>query len=89
MHPEAYSEPSHIYENLRMFRTLTYIKPDTCSEPYQRFKTEFFAKIVKSYNYFSKNAISYILKGFGIRPSLNKYSLTCRATACYVSYETY
>ena len=37
-----------------MFRTLIYLKPDTYSEPSQRFKIEFFAKIVKNYNFFSK-----------------------------------
>ena len=33
---------------------LTYLKPDTYLEPSQRFKMEFFGKIVKNYNYFSK-----------------------------------
>ena len=37
-----------------LFRSLRYLKPDTCSEPSQRFKIEFFAKIVKDYTYFSK-----------------------------------
>ena len=30
------------------------LKPDTYSEPSQGFKTDFFAKIVKNYNYISK-----------------------------------
>ena len=51
MHPDEYSERCHIYENLQFFWTLTYLKPTTYSEPSQRFKMEFFAKIVKSYNY--------------------------------------
>ena len=54
LHPDAYSEPCHIYEKLRIFRTLTYLKPNTYSKPSQRFKMEFFAKIVQNYNYFSK-----------------------------------
>ena len=60
-----HSEPFHNYiqthiqnpaiqENLQIFRTLTYLKPDTYAEPSQRFKMEFFSKIVKNYNYFSK-----------------------------------
>ena len=36
-----------------MFRTLTYLKPDTYAKPSQRFKMEFFVKAVKNYNYFS------------------------------------
>ena len=43
-----------IYENLRIFRTLTYLKPDSCAELSQRFTMEFFAEIVKNYNYFSE-----------------------------------
>ena len=41
-------------DNPEIFRTLTYLKLDTYSEPSQRFKMECFAKIVKSHNYFSK-----------------------------------
>ena len=33
---------------------MTYLKPDTYSEPSQRFKVEFFCKIFKKFNYFSK-----------------------------------
>ena len=33
---------------------MTYLKPDTYSEPSQRFKVEFFCKILKKFNYFSK-----------------------------------
>ena len=51
------SEPCHIYESLRIFRAMTYLKPGTYSEPSQRFKMEFFEKIVKNYNYFSKALI--------------------------------
>ena len=40
----THSEPCHIYENLRMFRTLRYLKLNTYSEPSQRFKIEFFLK---------------------------------------------
>ena len=29
------------------------------------------------------------MTGFWIRPSLNKYSLTCRVTSCYILYYTY
>ena len=43
-----------IYENLRIFRTLTYLKPDVYAELSQRFTMEFFAEIVKNYNYFSE-----------------------------------
>ena len=57
LHPDAYSEPCHINENLGVFRTLTYLKPDTYLEASQRFKTEFFAKIVKNYNFFPKRSI--------------------------------
>ena len=50
------SEFWHIYTylKLRILATLTYLKPDTHSEPSQRFNMEFFAKIVKSCNYFFK-----------------------------------
>ena len=33
---------------------MTYLKPDICQEPSQRFKIEFFAKIVRKYHCFSK-----------------------------------
>ena len=72
---DAFSEPCHINENLRIFRTLIYLKPDTYSESSQRFGIEFFAKIVKRYNYFSKTLHVRSLTGFWIRLSLNKYSL--------------
>ena len=52
------------------------LKPDTYSEPSQRFKTEFFAKIVKNYNYFFKALHLRSLTEFLIHLSLNKYSLT-------------
>ena len=35
-------EPCHIYKNLQIFRTMTYLKPDTYSELSQRLKMEFF-----------------------------------------------
>ena len=47
----------HIYENLRILRTLTYLKPDTYAEPSQKFKMKFFAKIVKSIDIFPKHSI--------------------------------
>ena len=40
---DTYSEPCHIYENLQIFRTLTYLKLDTDSEPSKRFNMEFSA----------------------------------------------
>ena len=36
---------------------LTYLKPDTYSEPSQKFKMDCFAKQAKRYNYFSKRPI--------------------------------
>ena len=51
----------------------------------QRFKMECFTKIVKSY-IFQKRSI---MRSFWIRPSLNKYLLTCRVTSRYVLYMTY
>ena len=53
----------------------TYLKPDTYSEPSQRFEMECFAKIVKNYNYFSKALHLRSLTEFWIILSLNKYSL--------------
>ena len=47
------SEPWH-FDNCGLFRTLTYLKSDMYSELSQRFKSECFAKKVKSYNDFSK-----------------------------------
>ena len=47
-------ESWHIYKNLGILINLTYLKPGTYLEPSQRFKMEFFAKIFKTYNYFSK-----------------------------------
>ena len=47
--------PTIFTEIYAVCRTLTYLKPDTYSEPSQRFKMiKFFAKILKNYNYFSK-----------------------------------
>ena len=43
---------------------LTYLKSDTYSEPSQRLKIEFFAKIVKKYNYFPKALHLRSLTGF-------------------------
>ena len=73
-------KPCHIYENLRIFRALTYLKPDINLEPCQRFKIEFFAKIFKNYNHFSKVLHLRSLAGFWIGLFLNKYSLTCRVS---------
>ena len=72
-----------------MFRTLTYLKPNTYSEPFQRLKMRFFAKIVKNCNSFSKLLHHRSLIGFWICPSLNKYSLICRVTSHYIMYEIY
>ena len=47
LHPDTFSGPCHICENLRTLRTLTYLKPETCSKPSQKFNMEFFAKIDK------------------------------------------
>ena len=47
------SETWHI-DNPGIFITLTYLKPDTYSQSFQRFKFECFPKIVKSHNYFFK-----------------------------------
>ena len=39
LHPDAYSGPCHIYENLEILRgKLTYLKPNTYPEPSQKFK---------------------------------------------------
>ena len=50
---------------------------------------ECLAKIVKRYNYFSKVFYLRSLAELWIRPSFNKYSLTCKVTSGYASYETY
>ena len=50
LYPGAYSEPCYIYENLRIFRTMTFLKPDIYLEPSKRFNIELFAKIVKNYD---------------------------------------
>ena len=63
----TYSDPCHTYDNLRIFRTLTYFKPGTYAEPSQRFKMKFFAKIVKNYNYVSKALHLRSLTEFWIR----------------------
>ena len=47
------TESCHIYENLWIFKTLIYLKPDKYLEPSQKFRMEFFANVVKNYNYFS------------------------------------
>ena len=77
----------HIYENLRIFKTLTCLKPETYSELSKKFKMEFFAKIVKNDNYFSKALHLRSLNGFWICLSLNKYSLTSRETSWNVLYD--
>ena len=76
----AYSEfwniqnPS-IIASRRIFRTLSYLKPDIYPEPSQRFKMAFFAKIVKNYNYFSRVLHLRYLTDLWTSLSLNKYSL--------------
>ena len=84
-----YSEPCHIYENLRISRTLTYLKPYTIQNPLKDLRFEFFAKIVRNYNYYSKALYLRSLTGFWIRLFLNKYPLTCRVTWRYVYHDTY
>ena len=75
-HIQAYSELGHITKDLRIFKTLTYLKRNTYSALSQRFKMEFFAKIAEKY-FFFQNAPSYIfdrvLNTYLI--SLNKCSL--------------
>ena len=63
-------------------RTLKYLESNTYSEPSQRFEMEYFAKIVKSYNHFSKVLYLRSLTGLWMHPSLNQYSLTFRETLC-------
>ena len=53
-----------------IFRALTNSKPDSYSEPSQKLKMAYFAKIVKSYNYFSKTLNLRSLTGF------NKHSIS-------------
>ena len=92
LHPDAYSELSHIYENLRIFRTRTYWKRDAYSEPFQKFRMEFFAKIIKNDNYISKALYLSSLTGFWTRLDkyyLNKYSLTCTVTSSYILLDIY
>ena len=72
------------YKHLWIFRTLAYLKPDTHSELSQRFTMEFFAKIVKNYNYFSIVLHITSLTRFWIRQLLNKYLLTWRVNSHYV-----
>ena len=50
---------------------------------------EFFAKIVKYYNYLFKASHLRSLTGYLIRVFLNKYSLGCRVTSRYALYETH
>ena len=88
-HIQAYSELCHIYENLLIFRTLTYLKPNSFSEPSQRFKIDVFAKIVKNYHHLPKVLQFKSLTGLWIHQSLSKYSSTCRVTLRYVFYDTY
>ena len=87
--PVTYSELCYINENLWIFSTLTNLKPDTYFEPSQSFKIEFFSKIVKNYNYFSKVLHFRSLTRFWIYLSLNKYPLICRVTSRCVLYDTY
>ena len=75
LHPDAYSGPSHIYKNLQILRTLTYLKTDIYSEPSQKFKIMFFAIIVKLY--FSKALHLRFLTVFWIRLFLNKHLTLC------------
>ena len=69
-----------ICRNLAYFRKFTNIQNSDIfktrhnSEPSQRFKMEFFAKIIKNYNYFSKGLHLRSLTVFWIRLSFNKNS---------------
>ena len=56
-----------------MFWTLTYFKPNIL-EATQRLKMECFAKVVHSFNYFTKLYLRSF-PGFWISPSLNTHSL--------------
>ena len=58
------SEPRHIYENLRIFRNLIYLKPDTYLEPSQIFKMEFLQKYLKTVIIFPKRCILDLWTGF-------------------------
>ena len=80
MHLDPYSELCHIYENLWIFRILTYLKPVANLETSRIFRN----KIVKNYTYFSKALHLRFLTGFWIGLSLNNYSLTCRVTSGFV-----
>ena len=82
-HPDAYSEPCHIYENLQIFRNLKYLKTNTYS-----LKKELFTKVVKNYNYFSKALHLGSWTMFWISLPFNKDSLTCRVTSYYALFDT-
>ena len=62
LHPDVYSEPCHIYENLRIFKTLACLKPDKYLEPPQRFKMEFFLQKIIIIT-FATYSFSYFLLG--------------------------
>ena len=78
---------SFIIASQRIFRILSYLrkfsniqnsdifKTRHIFRKSQRFEMEFFAKIVKNYNYISKALHLRFLTVFWIRISLNKYSL--------------
>ena len=78
---------SFIIASQRIFRILSYLrkfsniqnsdifKTRHIFRKSQRFEMEFFAKIVKNYNYISKALHLRFLAVFWIRISLNKYSL--------------
>ena len=55
-------ELCHIYKNLQIFRTMTYLKPDTYSELSQRLKMEFFLQNSKMLELFFQSALSYIFE---------------------------
>ena len=71
-------------QNPDIFKTRNICRPVSKIE-----KKECFAKIVKSYIYFSKPLYLRPLARFSITPSRNKYTLTCRVTRHNVLYETY
>ena len=82
---------SYINVNFSFFKTMfkTYLKPDTSSEPSQRFKVEFLQKQLKTTIFFSKALRFGSLTRFWICLFLQKYSLTCRVTSRYILLNAY
>ena len=98
----AYSESWNIQNLLinasrQIFRILSYKRKFANIQYSDIFKTrhslsllqEFFAKIFKNYNYFSKALHLRSLTEFWIRLSLNKYSIICTVTSPALSIVWY